>query len=77
MLSAMAVTTVQELVGQSRYDALAADVLAYLLNVGFFGALIRVWYRRASEERYVIGALGITAAYLISYFLLLPTVNCP
>jgi hypothetical protein len=48
-----------------------------VLNVGLFSLLIRMWYRRASDGRYILGAIALTAVYLFSYFFLLPTVDCP
>ena len=76
MVGAILISLVEELV-QTRYDALLASIVAYILNVAAFSLLIRAWYRRASRERYVIGALALTGFYLLSYFFLLPTVDCP
>jgi hypothetical protein len=76
LLGGMLVSVVEE-VWQSQYDRLIANALAYVLNVGVFVLLIRAWYRKASSGRYIIGAIGLTAVYLISYFYLLPTVDCP
>ena len=76
LLGGMLVSLVEE-VWQSRYDRIIADVAAYLLNVAVFCALVRVWYRKASQGRYIWGALALTGFYLLSYFFLLPTVDCP
>jgi hypothetical protein len=59
------------------YDRLIASVLIYGLNVAAFCGLLRLWYRKTSESRYVWGALALTSVYLVSYFYLLPTVDCP
>jgi len=76
LLGGMLVSIVEDF-WRSRYDALAGQVLAYLLNVGLFVLLIRLWHRKASERRYLLGLIALTAAYLCSYFFLLPTVDCP
>jgi hypothetical protein len=59
------------------YGGFIANVLIYGLNVAAFCALLRLWYRKASERRYVWGALALTALYLLSYFILLRTGPCP
>jgi hypothetical protein len=66
----------QSLFGETPYDGLAVKAIAFALDVGVFFFLVRLWYRRASEERYLVGLLGMTAAYLISYFIGLPG-DCP
>jgi len=76
LLGGMLVSLVEE-IWQSRHDRAIADVLAYVLNVGVFLLLIGTWYRKASPGRYLIGATALTAIYLLSYFFLLPTVDCP
>ncbi|HYR78658.1 MAG TPA: hypothetical protein VEO55_01555 [Candidatus Dormibacteraeota bacterium] len=77
MLGAILVSFSQELLGQTRYDAVVASALAYLLNIATFSALIRLWYVKASQERYLWGALALTGLYLLSHFFLLPTAGCP
>src|SRR4051812_6224637 len=77
LLGGMVVSIMEELAVATRFDTFLASVLAYVLNVGLFSVLVRAWYRRAPKDRYVIGALGITIAYLASYFFLLPTMDCP
>jgi len=66
----------QALIGETRYDVLLVNAIAYALDVGVFFMLVRAWYRRASADRYLIGVLGITAVYLVSYAVRLPGV-CP
>jgi hypothetical protein len=76
MLAGMVMSIVEE-VWVSRYTSSLVSLIAYVLNVAVFSLIVRAWYRRASQDRYVLGALALTVAYLISYFYLLPTVDCP
>jgi len=76
MLAAMLRSLAEEFWVSRRLITLE-HVAAYALNVVLFAAIFRGWYTRASEGRYVIGALVLAAGYLLSYFLLLPSAGCP
>jgi len=51
--------------------------VAALLNAVVFVAPALVWYRKAPRNWYVAGVLTWTGLYLLSYFFLLPTPDCP
>jgi len=57
-------------------QAIGLGVAAFL-SVVVFGVPALVWYRKAPRSWYVAGVLTWTGLYLVSYFFLLPTSDCP
>ncbi len=71
------VVSILEMVWVSRYDRIIANALTVFLNAGVYTLLVVFWYRRGPERWHVVGLLGLTVVYLVSYFFLFPTVDCP
>ena len=61
-------------IGDERILEHVAGISVY---VGFFSAMVTVWYLRGPRKWFVHGLLAWTAFYLASYFFFFPTTTCP